>query len=1724
MKKMIIIKRVVCLVGLLLWSIDRVEAQQTGPNTPDFYGFEPVDATDMVDMSTGDLTYTIPLMNVPGPGSGYPIVLSYTAGVGVGQESTWVGMGWRLTPGGIHRSVSGAPDDVDMRNWNYSYASGTMEYTTAGVSYADPSGLMSFGVTKSWGDYNSIGVSAGYGPLSINADNKGNVGLSVSPLETFSPSKAKESNPVMSLSVGVNYNTGTKKGGGYASLGKSGIGVSLSGNSEGSSFNASYLGNSLMAGKNVSSNESFTTTTTQSGISLPIPTPVGFFSLRYSKTKTDWESKELTYTKQVGLMHSFDDPDHYDIYNRSNPTTSMDVLNFTPEAYHFQNTWVGTRTPTIMLPAYDNYSVVAQGMSFSMENNLMETGMLSTYGSVDDVDRPLEFYGLTWGAFISGNNNQIQVSGSNSGSWQINPGTLDKTITANDILNNDALHAFHYENTPTVSYLENDGSPHSNLAMDYIDYSKFGKKNIKYYTNQQIIDGGIQGFIESNALDVAKRTALPESTRSGIGAYSITNEQGVTYHYSLPVYQKETITAKLSEDGNNHNYNFTKDYYASSWLLTAITGPDYVDVNNIGEVNIGDYGYWVKFDYGLFNDGYPWRSYTDFKENYSDDKNKWKTISYGLKDIYYLDQIQTTSHTAMFFKGERKDGLFKQPLSGLAGLMVNYGGTLDADHTVDPYCHSARGYFHYPLEFGRLMNLDKIALFSNDNLPQISQQSHGVESPYSLPADYYTSDIWTMFTAAKIGIGIHCIDDFNNIGDVNYPGFKFSYRRIAPYQMDNLLDFEEYSAYGSDIESKALKIIDLNYSYDIQNGGLNSADPNLGKLTLTYIDELARDSVLAKPPTRFDYYLDNNIDMTNHDEDSYDQLKEDITDEWGYYNPNYNQLEANSWSLKSIETPVGSKMNIVYEEDEYINEYALADHIKTMVTDINSTPEADVYELTFPNRFGDQYSINEHVTLHHTQDFGFIEEWDYECEILEINNMHNKIKVKVLYAVYLNDNSNYQYSNTGSLMSSILDRISFSEDVTLFTLELKKQTSSFLQSVKGGGLRVAEIKVTDDIKTYSTKYDYRHVDNQMPSGYTSFAPKNYYRPYYIPYNAFIPNPGVKYEYVSEMSTSLNGDIESKTVYHFNIPKGCDNCYGSEYEILGGDHNETSFFSVTDEFNQNNIVAGTEPVSSDGFSYYLTNPTGSSNVQKSAFSARESTINNGLNKVGELLSVKRYNEFGQNIHSKINTYEDNERAIKQEGYYNRKVVGTHGAGWNKYSYLNTLATYRETPRKLSRVQTESLGVSNTIEYRDYDLLLGVARTTLTENSLGDRHRTKTIYAHEVYPEMGHQLENPSNRNMLTQEAASYLYVDNGNADYADDPVINSSITTWNKDWTYREFKGGRYQTTSQYPNNNADHEDIWRKETTYSWRNKLDPETGAYKGADGNAFSSDDEFDFNTLGNNSEKWVQNSSITLYDHYSNPVEVKDVNGQYASSKKWRNLTVSSIVGSAYSGYSSSGAEDLKEGTNYTNGGAYFETEVFQGTGSSLETSISHTGKNSVKVTYANVSAFISKFVMGQDRVNPDDTYMLSVWVKGTIGTNASNVSLKLYPNGSGAPTIISNPEIIQAGEWRLLRYTFQGISGALNTTFNVSIGSGNYAGDLYFDDYRLYPVGASMSTYVYDDQDRVEYILNGNNLATKYVYDQKGRLKEIQSEVVGDVGVGGFVKTASSNVHFIRDNEQ
>ncbi|MGB0177643.1 MAG: hypothetical protein ACPF9D_10785, partial [Owenweeksia sp.] len=108
-----------------------------GPSQPELSSFEPVGTTDMVNLFSGDFVYNIPLLTVPGPDGGYPVNMSYHAGIGMEDEASWVGLGWNINAGTINRMMRGLPDDFNGDNVKKTFY--TKPNSTVGISFGSPS-------------------------------------------------------------------------------------------------------------------------------------------------------------------------------------------------------------------------------------------------------------------------------------------------------------------------------------------------------------------------------------------------------------------------------------------------------------------------------------------------------------------------------------------------------------------------------------------------------------------------------------------------------------------------------------------------------------------------------------------------------------------------------------------------------------------------------------------------------------------------------------------------------------------------------------------------------------------------------------------------------------------------------------------------------------------------------------------------------------------------------------------------------------------------------------------------------------------------------------------------------------------------------------------------------------------------------------------------------------------------------------------------------------------------------------------------------------------------------------------------------------------------------------------------------------------------------------------------------------------------------------------------
>lgn len=860
-------------------------ALTAGPTAPEFSSFEPVDTTDIVNLATGELVYNMPLLEVPGPSGGYPLSLSYHAGIRPDSESSWVGLGFTLNPGAINRFVSGFADDNvvsrrDIRDFWDGGSSTTKTYTLGlsipstgiGVSYTLANTRDTY---KGFSSNGSAGIHINPIALAVNIAN-GTFG------SAFSGSSESEiSNSINNADELAKANKAA--GIAYATLGnplsgyvKYGINT-LTGNtsldfaisSKGIKANATVAGHTF-GQKNSSAGKisSFTESKNLGAIPLFGFGQIGLkeFYTRYWSDQSDVLFGTGTLYPYIGNSKLNSDQWASDIENENDEFQSyaFDTYNLYDKSdFGINDDADPSKQIGGTLPAYDQYTVVAQGLGGSMQPYIFENGDLhgqntyfqNPFNSLPLLDYPTLKHKVLR-SFTEGRKVDFRFQGDFSNSLTVSPSQINFDGT-NFSVQGHSVQAVSegFDNTSTRQKLA-------------------GSKHIEWFTNQEIVDGTAQtyGFIDYYPLktdrplekavyrdylqpeacipynksdytgrnngiiktDTYEETDIysdiisqysaafsslkPDmiSLAQKIGGFMITNESGVTYHYSLPVYGSNEYTRTKLKKPKKGAATITEikneEPYAYTWLLTAVTGPDYVDRGGTngspnGILDDEDWGYWVKFDYGKWTSSYQWR--TPFSGYMSDVESEYESFSYGIKELYYLDAIETKSHKAIFIKSKRKDG--KGVTSRLEGgsnprkYKMTY---LWSQNQVEVKSASLT----FSVSPVSTMKLDAIYLFDKRDLNTLAlSKSTGNkynEAPDSSPHIYgYTGNDYTyQVPYSPQYITIKQGED----------AIKVSY-----HNGNNVFDDGDIQDMP-DFRSKAIRIIELNTDYSLAKGVPNS--------------------------------------------------------------------------------------------------------------------------------------------------------------------------------------------------------------------------------------------------------------------------------------------------------------------------------------------------------------------------------------------------------------------------------------------------------------------------------------------------------------------------------------------------------------------------------------------------------------------------------------------------------------------------------------------------------------------------------------------------------------------------------------------------------------------------------------------------------------------------------------------------------------------------------------
>lgn len=1695
------------MYSLVVFLAVQLTINAQGPNAPEAGSFEPVDAVDMVNLINGDFTYALPLLNIPSPEGGYPLALSYHAGIAMEQQASWVGLGWNVNPGAINRTISGYADDwVDAQTFSILYDKGGLIssfYIGSSISVGD---YASFGGRLSYSENRSL--NGGESSYRWDVDATASLGFKNSPFKlngSIGSSGAslgvslRASSGVASLSIHQNFRNGNTSFsssigfyGSSANRSFQGLGVSFNS----ASGNVSVTSQSINVSLNGSKNESNYSVNSESlDVALPI-LPTLNIDFGYSKKRYWLFDQQLN--SVFGSLYSGEFIDKQNkVVNKSL------VLSDAKESSYKYDSESQMEENNLSFISKDSYSVSAQGIGGSLSPDFYE---VSTLGIKPRIGaKPVIFYGTN-----TGNNKNIYDS---------NDGTSSDT-------HND-LH-FYFENSHS-SYLKVKSGeliiPGSlNSIEDLIFNNQYSEEEVTvngithnlYNTNKRKKEGRfIEVFTNEEIQKQPTIIISPQNShgfdrsncpKEGIGAYKITALDGKTYHYSLPVYQKEEFN-RVSEKDDDFELKFLERAmltpYATHWLLTAITGPDYFDTNGNNILDTSDYGYWIVYEYGKWSEGIAWsgpsnQNITKNIEPTSFKSNNSKSYTWGIKESYYLNKIKTRTHTALFVKDvhgsspsidfpltEKHSSSHPNDLGIIVLDGENfYKGFYDEGWSYDDLfddCSCIVGYrwwefqsrysFKVNINEQKRLKLSKILLYKNEDIPnnleQINNYSEIITS--SLMVNRYNkymnySEEW--FSAAPL-------IDINK----TWRGQFF----------DNILDSGDINISGI-LNSKAIKTIEFKTDTRLANKYLT--------LNSVHVTNKAVDLI---PPYKFDYVKK---DL------SYNYSKMDA---WGYYKDN-----PDAWSLNKITTPLGARIKIAYESDDFdkrvsdvtegFNVYnnnlqftCTNSNGKLNIEINNETGKTDAIDFTTFFKTGST-KLDLWVGVRHDYYLPLNcqnrqASIDVNGKIVVTSVSSNKLTLEADLTSVYNKNAGVDYLYGYTLGTDYNpDHMYFDfprgtiynlpSDCSNTTLVLKYALTGnkILEDKTSGGIRVKQLELTDGIDKYFTNYYYNTSGsdknqgdtNYQSSGVTSYEPSKSFQE--IKYLSQLPSPGVMYGRVTVENTDNSGSSNFKTIYNF---KTLD---PSEVIDIDNRYSIGDFLDIyiTDKKSDNiNIAGESEPIS-----------------------YKKYKVTKNYSSLGQLISKEVINSENQVLSRIKNSYKlvsEINQGIHQESFNVLKKV-------NNSEYLVNTTSIISYPSVLNSTVVNQGGFNTTTSFDTYDFLTGQVLETHTTASDGVQFKTKSVPAYHISEygdqngfSMGSKTDSPDNKNMLTQEAANYtILIDEA----GNEKVVSANITTWNDAWNYFDYTGGDEGANIAGPN-------IWRKHKNYIWNGTLATD-GSY--ADFTGEHDGFEWGVGVVQPNNSEWKQTSETTLYDHFSTPLEMKDINGNRASTKMGDDD--SKIIATANSAYTEmfySGAEYIAKDDLSTNPD-YFDGEV---SGAAKQSSDEfHTGKYSVLASSGNKAFEVTLRASTNPATKPNEfyrpgLYRVSVWVHKTAGIIVNNTNEIDVINAEievGTSTVAFNKEeSLIADNWVLL-----------NGTITIPAGGSSVAiiskAAVYFDDFRLHPVSSSMTSYVYNEWDELSYIIGANGLATHYEYNSQGALVKTSVEVANfDIVENGITTT-------------
>jgi hypothetical protein len=1434
--------------------------------------------------------------------------------------------------------------------------------------------------------------------------------------------------------------------------------------------------------------------------------------------------------------------------------------------YDLTNTSRGLDSSEFTFPAYDSYNVSAPGFGGQMKPacfafNQYDNKLYASpdkYGFMPNSSstRKVQFH------FIGDFADTIV-----SRHYPI-PGTISTFNTPGTSVTGHGHASASPE--PYIGEHVNGTSASGNQNFDTVARRLAGSNFIEYFTNADInaaagnlfASGDLKNFIDYKSAHSRSSSNFPSD---GIGYFRITASNGLTYHYSLPVYELEsavystplnydyTIPTVLAVTRNPYDYP-TNGYYAPNdtviggagnvaavklttwnkyaykWLLTAITGVDYKDVNHNHMVDDQDVGYWVSYDYQMWNkvfsqrgpvfgSDYQYSPHTEtqdcptyfpfeptFYNNYKL-SGLYSSASLSKRQVYYLSKIRTSSHTAVFIRDIRKD-----------------------ESSVDPNDVTQSSSHRQP---GLL--LKGIVLFTNEDHDAI------VTSPPS----YNPSGLsyWNLFYYDDI-------NDSSTFYTSNWLGYVSDYRILKRIEFDQ--DYSLCRKYHNNIEVNCVGATPFTTAKQVQGGLSVSTYTSSGKLTLKRILTYELDNVKLTPSIKFDYQ--NNLYYGNPD---YNPIK---TDNWGYfkydatengysrYTNSFSKEYTRAWSMNSVTDPLGGITEIEYESNSY-----------KKVIDMESS--GGVRGPSFIYRLREDIdSINYNIFNVRLE-----EGYNSSSTITEFQSLAS--------------------SNLSGLQKIICVPYARPEDPAGNCLSIDEDGFIFgnanLQVING-------TNTSDHVRVWfspGNNHSATNVDPPMPNycsfggSYTDYVKIPSNDPLAITYagNGFIMfNTPIGYE-------AYGGGIRVKQIRRRNSPT---ELYVEDYTYSNGvaaneagmyDHQvlkkmsagsgalahytylkpkEYSFFDMGPSIGYEKVTVknlGRINTSCGKVeTVFITDPSYNSNQFRDNFSIHTSaghtgfvfeTINECMNKFssvfGATSETRSYDKNDNMVAKTVYEYESPTQGSLVENFY---FVDTHAYGNSAAS--NTVNIMRDYPVVLKSTTEYGMGTTKKTETLRRDELTGEGTTIRSSGINQSSSISYKVPAYKFYQ----NIENTdysiaSSRKIMPYGADMYTYSNIDSAFTTSSGVSSSFLTAGYK--LYSRFVRQRKYNTSthlfytdtvtldNYINNryftfNAGAGSM----NIYGLFSKTDLHSNPLNlSAINGTRSSPIHFWKDTSIYN---WKLMNEVTLLDSGLHVVETRDMNNRFSASR-WGYKSYYQTASASNCNYASFTFADF-ENAPYHSGSASLDGDIYVSNYNLVTSPAPHTGNKCIGVTSSSTVKFESatrKSPGNQLDIGllPGRIYRAGVWVKNSTTMNAQMV---VTVNGSVNSTAVSNVYtalwnthlVATIGDWSLMQIDVEvpeGFSTGTSGVFRIELKS--TSGTVYYDDFYLHPVESDFTGSVYDPGTGwLISKLDANGLATRFVYDASGKVieewKETPHAAVNTPGTGTFVKVRSKKYNYAR----